>query len=153
MRRTASIVAALALASGAAADPQPTASALRTACGKMGAAWIKQHPLLESEGMNADATRIFYGSKTKQCWLIKSDVELEGDVLEGDVRVRHLIDAQTGTETMTCFDDSRHPQTSHEPKRDCDYIDNVENTNLVSGFMAVPIPAQDQEAAIAQHKQ
>jgi len=111
----------------------------------MGAAWIKQHSLPESEGMNADDARIFYGSKTKQCWLIKSDVGLEGDV-----RVRHLIDAQTGTETMTCFDDSRHPETSHEPKRDCDYIDNVENTNLVSGFMAVPLPPQDQKAVIKQ---
>jgi hypothetical protein len=146
MMRGLVIVGAVALTSGAAADPQPTASALRTKCGKMGAAWIKQHSLPESEGMNADDARIFYGSKTKQCWLIKSDVELEGDVLEGDVRVRHLIDAQTGTETMTCFDDSRHPQTSHEPKRDCDYIDNVENTNLVSGFMAVPLPSKDQAA-------
>ena len=146
--RLALIVGVVALASGAAADPQPTASALRTKCGKMGAAWIKQHPLPESEGMNASATRIFYGSKTKQCWLIKSDVESEGDV-----RVRHLIDAQTGIETMTCFDDSRHPQTSHEPKRDCNYIDNVENANLVSGFMAVPLPSKDEESAIAQRKQ
>ena len=133
--RIAFVVGAVALASGAAADPQPKASALRTECGKQGAAWIKQHPLPESEGMNADAARIFYGSKTKQCWLIRSDVELEGDV-----RIRHLIDAQTGIETMTCFDDFRHPRTSHEPKRDCNYIDNVENANLVSGFMAVPLP-------------
>ena len=140
--RIAFVVGAVALASGAAADSQPTASALRTKCGKMGAAWIKQHPLPESEGMNASATRIFYGSKTKQCWLIKSDVESEGDV-----RVRHLIDAQTGIETMTCFDDSRHPQTSHEPKRDCNYIDNVENANLVSGFMAVPLPSERQDIA------
>jgi hypothetical protein len=144
--RTAFIVGAVALASSAAADPQPKASALRTECGKLGAAWIKQHPLPESEGMNVDADRIFYGSKTKQCWLIRSDVELEG--LEGDVRVRHLIDAQTGIETMTCFDDSRHPQTSHEPKRDCNYIDNVENANLVSGFMAVPLPSQHKDSAI-----
>ena len=140
--RTAFIVGAVALVNGAAADPQPTASALRTKCGKMGAAWIKQHPLPESEGM-ADDARIFYGSKTKQCWLIRSEVELEGDV-----RVRHLIDAQTGIETMTCFDDSRHPQTSHEPKRDCNYIDNVENANLVSGFMAVPLPSQHKDSAI-----
>jgi hypothetical protein len=139
--RLALIVGVVALASGAAADPQPTASALRTKCGKMGAAWIKQHPLPESEGM-ADDARIFYGSKTKQCWLIRSEVELEGDV-----RVRHLIDAQTGIETMTCFDDSRHPQTSHEPKRDCNYIDNVENANLVSGFMAVPLPSERQDIA------
>jgi hypothetical protein len=134
--RIALIVGAVALAGGAAADPQPTASALRTECGKMGAAWIKQHPSPESEGMNASAARIFYGSKTKQCWLIKVE-------LEGDVRVRHLIDAQTGIETMTCFDDSRHPETSHQPKRDCNYIDNVENVNLVSGFMAVPLPSKD----------
>ena len=140
--RTAFIVGAVALASSAAADPQPKASALRTECGKLGAAWIKQHPLPESEGMNVDADRIFYGSKTKQCWLIKSDVESEGNV-----RVRHLIDAQTGIETMTCFDDSRHPQTSHEPKRDCNYIDNVENANLVSGFMAVPLPSERQDIA------
>ena len=140
--RIALIVGAVALVNGAAADPQPKASALRTECGKLGAAWIKQHPLPESEGMNVDADRIFYGSKTKQCWLIKSDVESEGDV-----RVRHLIDVQTGIETMTCFDDSRHPQTSHEPKRDCNYIDNVENANLVSGFMAVPLPSERQDIA------
>ena len=145
--RLALIVGVVALASGAAADPQPTASALRTKCGKMGAAWIKQHPLPESEGM-ADDARIFYGSKTKQCWLIRSEVELEGDV-----RVRHLIDAQTGIETMTCFDDSRHPQTSHEPKRDCNYIDNVENANLVSGFMAVPLPPQHQDSSLGSPKQ
>jgi len=143
------IVGAMALASGAAAEPYdppqpitpeaPEALAQGTECGKLGAAWVKKHPLPKSGDNDSHAVRIFYGSKTNQCWLIKSDTRDEG--LK---RARHLIDAQTGIETMACFDSPENFSSiaSHNPKLDCDYIEKVENGNLVSGFMAVPLPAE-----------
>src|SRR5271165_4098539 len=139
LMRTAFIVAAVALATGAAADPQltPDVVAQRTECGKLGAAWVQQHPLPESNRNEAFAASIFYGSKTNQCWIIK--VRTWGD---GDYRDRHLIDAQTGIETMTCYDDPGKKPTNAKPKRDCDYIEKVEDATLASGFMAVPIPSQ-----------
>ena len=152
--RIAFVVGAVALASGAAADPYdppqpitpealvpitPEALAQGTECGKLGAAWVKKNPLPKSGDNDSHAVRIFYGSKTNQCWLIKSDTRNEG--LK---RARHLIDAQTGIETMACFDSPENYSSisSHNPKLDCDYIEKVENGNLVSGFMAVPLPPQ-----------
>ena len=143
--RIAFVVGAVALASGAAADPYdppqpitPEALAQGTECGKLGAAWVKKNPLPKSGDNESHAVRIFYGSKTNQCWLIKSDTHNEG--LK---RARHLIDAQTGIETMACFDSpENYSIASHNPKLDCDYIEKVENGNLVSGFMAVPLPPQ-----------
>src|SRR6516225_8741089 len=112
--RIALIVGAVALASSAAADPYdppqpitpdealvpmtPEALAQGRECGKLGAAWVKQHPLPKSGDNDSHAVRTFYGSKTNQCWLIKSDTRNEG--LK---RARHLIDAQNGIETMACF--------------------------------------------------
>ena len=153
------IVGVVALASGAAADPYdppqpitpealvpitPEALAQRTECVKLGAAWVKQHPLPKSGDNDSYAVRIFHGSKTNQCWLIKSDTHNEG--LK---RARHLIDAQTGIETMACFDSPENYSSvsSHNPKLDCDYIEKVENGNLVSGFMAVLLPPQPRNGA------
>src|SRR5271166_3548148 len=108
------VVGAVALASGAAADPYdppqpitpealvpitPEALTQGAECGKLGAAWVKKNPLPKSGDSDSHAVRIFYGSKTNQCWLIKSDTRNEGVK-----RARHLIDAQTGIETMACFD-------------------------------------------------
>jgi hypothetical protein len=139
VRQLAFIVAAVALASGAAADPQPITPEV-LACGKLGAAWIKQNPLPK----NSDGSTIltytasfFYSSKTNQCWVIKSEVK--GGHYR--FRTRHLIDAQTGIETMTCFGYIDSSTDQQNPKRDCDYIDKVENGDLASGFMAVPLPA------------
>jgi hypothetical protein len=158
--RIAFVVGAVALASGAAADPYdppqpmtpealvpmtPEALAQGTECGKLGAAWVKKNPLPKSGDNDSHAVRIFYGSKTNQCWLIKSDTHNEG--LK---RARHLIDAQTGIETMACFDSPENYSSisSHNnPKLDCDYIEKVENGNLVSGFMAVPPPPQHRDSA------
>jgi len=143
--RIAFVVGAVALASGAAADPYdppqpitpealvpitPEALAQGTECWKLGAAWVKKNPLPKSGDNDSHAVRIFYGSKTNQCWLIKSDTRNEG--LK---RARHLIDAQTGIETMACFDSPENYSSisSHNPKLDCDYIEKVENGNLVSG--------------------
>jgi hypothetical protein len=165
MMRGLAIVGAVALVSAAAADPYdppqpikpeasapitPEALAQHRECVKQGAAWVKRHPLPKSGDSESHAVRIFYGSKTNQCWLIKSDTRNEG--LK---RARHLIDAQTGIETMACFDapENYSSVSAHNPKLDCDYIEKVENGNLVSGFMAVPLPSQGQEATIAQHKQ
>jgi hypothetical protein len=139
--RTALIVAALALATSAAADPQltPEVVAGRTECAKLGAAWIKQHPLRAS-GEYMFSARFFYGSTTNQCWIVKSENY-------GSHRDRHLIDAQTGAETMNCRD---HPFDSNDhgnPKRDCDYIEKVEDATLASGFMAVPFPSEHKDIA------
>jgi hypothetical protein len=144
--RIALIVGAVALASGAAADPKkpqqpsppltPEIVAQRTECGKLGAAWLKQHPLVEKNSYRTSSFRAFYGSKTNQCWLIK--VELWG----GSWRERHLIDAQTGAETMTCIDRPAASKNDAGPKRDCDYIEKVEDATLASGFMTVP-PSAD----------
>jgi len=162
--RIALIVGAVALASSAAADPYdppqpitpdealvpmtPEALAQGRECGKLGAAWVKQHPLPKSGDNDSHAVRTFYGSKTNQCWLIKSDTRNEG--LK---RARHLIDAQNGIETMACFDSPENYSSisgvsSHNPKLDCDYIEKVENGNLVSGFMAVPLPSEHKDRAL-----
>jgi hypothetical protein len=73
------VVGAVALASGAAADPYdppqpitpealvpitPEALAQGTECGKLGAAWVKKNPLPKSGDNDSHAVRIFYGSKT-----------------------------------------------------------------------------------------
>ncbi|MGB7916403.1 MAG: hypothetical protein WCF79_14110 [Rhodomicrobium sp.] len=159
------VVGAVALASAAAADPYdppqpitpealvpitPEALAQGTECGKLGAAWVKKNPLPKSGDNDSHAVRIFYGSKTNQCWLIKSDTRNEG--LK---RARHLIDAQTGIETMACFDSPENYSSisSHNPKLDCDYIEKVENGNLVSGFMAVLLPPQPRNGALSSDLQ
>jgi len=139
------IVGVVALACCGASDlPKPVTPevlAQRIECGKLGAAWIKQHPLPKSTDGGLFTASIFYSPKTNQCWLIKSHV-----LLNGYDRIRHLIDAQTSVETMVCFDATQHPDLGY-PKQDCDYMNNVENANLVSGFMAVPLPSQDQGGA------
>jgi hypothetical protein len=163
--RIAFVVGAVALASGAAADPYdppqpiapeasvpitPEALAQRTECVKLGAVWVKQHPLPKSGDNDSYAVRIFHGSKTNQCWLIKSDTHNEG--LK---RARHLIDAQTGIETMACFDSPENysSTSSNNPKLDCDYIGKVEKGDLASGFMAVPLPPQHRDSALGSPKQ
>ena len=163
--RMAFVVGAVALASGAAAEPYdppqpitpealvpttPEALTQGAECGKLGAAWVKKNPLPKSGDSDSHAVRIFYGSKTNQCWLIKSDTHNEG--LK---RARHLIDAQTGIETMACFDspESYSNISPHNPKLDCDYVEKVEKGDLASGFMALPLPPKDRDSALGSPKQ
>ena len=135
------IMGAVALAGGAAAKPQPAELEALAQCGKLGVAWIKQHPLPESDGEDTFSAGTFYSPKTNQCWIIKTGIwGISKD------RERHLIDAQTGAETMTCFD-THSDDASAQPKHDCKYIDNVESGDLASGFMPVPLPPKDQASA------
>jgi len=68
--------------------------------------------------------------------------------------LEQVLDAQTGIETMACFDSPENYSgiSSHNPKLDCDYIEKVENGKLVSGFMAVPLPPQHRDSALGSPK-
>ena len=116
------IVAAVALAGCNASDPQPTASeifALRAECGKMGEAWIKQHPLPEKGEDSLNSTGTFYSSKENRCWVIVSNSSGFG---AGKIFKQHetLYDAQTGAEVMTCYRENYEPTASFESR--CRYI-------------------------------
>ena len=121
--RIALIVAAVALASGAAAEPDLHIEE----CAKLGAAWLKQNPLEKDSGATANT---FYNPKTNKCWIVKSGAI---HVL----RERRLIDAQTGIESMNCNEDFNE----NSQDKECNYINEVENGNLASGFMAAPLPS------------
>jgi hypothetical protein len=124
--RIAFIVVAVALASGAAADPQPTASetfALRTECMNLGEAWDKKHPFTREGTLRSLTT--FYVPKINRCliltkyWDSKNMFEVIADIHTG------FVVAKCG---MVNGEVAEHFETG------CAYIEKIINDDLASGF-------------------
>ena len=102
--RTALIVGIVALASGATADPQPTASevfALRTECGKLGEAWVKKHPPEPwTEKVRQYTYKTIYDAKSNRCIVYLSEHEIPASEKSTDLQL--LYDAQTNNVLGAC---------------------------------------------------